>query len=181
MRGRQIQEYHIFIASPGDVAAERGLVRAYFDNFNRNAGLARRVRLQVVDWENFSTAGVGRPQELITKQTLERFRASLVLVIVVMAQRFGTPSGEAESGTEEEVRRALDSNAESGFPEVKCFFREIEQFVAPPDPERIAEALEQWQHVMQFRREIETGRSMLIKKYAGPESFDSVLREDLGV
>src|SRR6516165_9024246 len=109
MRGRELNEYHVFIASPGDVQAERSSIRAYFDHLNRTAALASGVRFQVVDWENFSTAGAGRPQDLITKQTLERFSDSLVLVIVVMAQRFGTPSGVSESGTEEEVRWALRS------------------------------------------------------------------------
>jgi hypothetical protein len=181
MRGRQVQEYYVFIASPSDVAAERDLVRVYFDNFNRTTGLEWQVRFQVIDWENFSTAGIGRPQALITKQTLERFRADLILVIVIIAQRFGTPSGEAESGTEEEVRWALNSNIKSGFPEMKCFFRDIEQFVAPPDPDRIAEAVEQWGRVIRFRREIETGRYMLVKTYAGPESFESVFRKDLEI
>ena len=77
IRGRPLGEYHVFIASPGDVEAERASIRAYFDHFNRTTAQAWGVRFQVVDWENFSTAGVGRPQELITAQTLERFRPVL--------------------------------------------------------------------------------------------------------
>src|SRR5690242_110041 len=107
VRGRDLREYHVFVASPGDVAAERDAVRRYFDRLNRTAGVTWRARFQVIDWENFATAGVGRPQELITRQTLERFRDSLALVVVIMAQRFGMPTGVAESGTEEEVRWAL--------------------------------------------------------------------------
>jgi hypothetical protein len=52
------------------VAVERDLVRAYFDNLNRTAALRLGAQFQVIDWENYSTAGVGRPQELITRQTL---------------------------------------------------------------------------------------------------------------
>ena len=181
MRGRQIYEYHVFIASPGDVGVERASIRTYFDHLNRTSAQALGVRFQVVDWENFSTAGVGRPQELITRQTLERFRASLVLVIVVMAQRFGTPSGASESGTEEEVRWALTSNAETGFPEVKFFFRDIEQFISLPDPKEILQAVEQWQRVCQFRGEIESTKSILFQTYAAPESFASVLQRDLAI
>src|SRR6185437_4848749 len=154
MHAHQVNEYHVFIASPGDVETERASVRAYFDHLNRTAAQARGVRFQVVDWENFATAGVGRPQELITQQTLERFRTSLVLVIVIMAQRFGTPSGTNESGTEEEVRWALSRNAESGFPEVKFFFRAIDQFTAPADLSKVLEAADQWRRVCEFRSEI---------------------------
>lgn len=144
MHGHQTDEYYVFVASPGDVGAEREVVRSYFNELNRTVAQTWNIRFQVIDWENFSTVGVGRPQELITAQTLERFRESLVLVIVVMGQRFGTPTGTSESGTEEEVRWALASNAASGFPEVKLFFREIDTFVAPPDPEKIIQAVEQW-------------------------------------
>ncbi|MCG8364177.1 MAG: hypothetical protein MJA27_12715 [Pseudanabaenales cyanobacterium] len=34
------------------------------------------IQLEVVDWENYSIIGVGRPQELITQQTLEKYRGS---------------------------------------------------------------------------------------------------------
>ena len=101
------REFHVFLASPGDVTEERDQARAYFDHLNRTAAARWNTRFQVVDWENFASAGLGRPQQLITEQTLERFRPSLALVIVIMAQRFGSPSGEFTSGTEEEVRWAL--------------------------------------------------------------------------
>jgi energy-coupling factor transporter ATP-binding protein EcfA2 len=179
MHGREIREFHVFLSSPGDVPGERRAVRDYFENFNRTAGLERGVRFQVIDWSNFASAGAGRPQELITGQTLERFRASLALVVVVMAQRFGTPSGEAESGTEEEARWALRSNTESGFPEVKFFFRDVEHFTAPADPRKLIPAVEQWQRVVQFRAEIESERSALVRTYADADDFETVFRTDL--
>jgi NACHT domain len=179
MQGRELAEYHVFLASPGDVGAERELVRSYVDGLNRSFGATRRVRFQVVDWENFATAGVGRPQELITRQTLERFRNSLALVVVIMGERFGTPSGAAESGTEEEVRWALRSHEQSAFPEVKFFFRETGQFVAPADRKRIQEALDQWSRVQEFRDELEEQRAALVRSYAGPHDFERVLRDDL--
>lgn len=62
---------------------------------------------------------MGRPQELITQQTLERYRESLALVVGIIAQRFGSSSGTHESGTEEEFEWAVKNQAKSGFPEVK--------------------------------------------------------------
>ncbi len=178
MQGRGLAEYYVFVASPGDVATEREQVRAYFDNLNRTTAVAWRARFQVIDWENFSTTGVGRPQELITQQTLARYRESLALVIVLMAQRFGTPSGDMESGTEEEARWALSSHAESGFPEVKFFFREVTQFVGPADPTKLREAFDQWDRVLKFRNEIQAAQSAYVKTYPADE-FEPVLRKDL--
>ena len=85
------------------------------------------MRFEVIGWDTDSTTGVGRPQELITQQTLEKYRDSLVLVIGIMAQRFGTPSGKAESGTKEEFDLALASHKTTGFPEIKWFFRKVER------------------------------------------------------
>ena len=130
-----IRQYHVFLASPGDVNDERQMVRQFFEHYNRHTAQLWGVRFEVVDWENYATIGVGRPQELITAQTLERFQDSLALVIGIMGQRFGSPTGKAESGTEEEFNWALESHQQSGFPEIKWFFRRIDRFVAPPDPD----------------------------------------------
>src|SRR4051812_10983987 len=97
-----IKQYHVFLASPSDVNSERQQVRKFFEKLNRHTALLWNVRFEVIDWENYSSIGVGRPQELITTQTLERFENSLALVIGLMAQKFGSPTGVAESGTEEE-------------------------------------------------------------------------------
>lgn len=113
------------------------------------------VRFEVVDWENYSTIGIGRPQALISQQTLERHRSSLALVVGLVGQRFESPTGEAESGTEEEFNWALDSFRKTGFPEIKWFFRRVDRFEAPPDPDKIQEALEQWSKVREFRSRIE--------------------------
>ncbi|MEV4131581.1 NACHT domain-containing protein [Dactylosporangium sp. NPDC049742] len=137
------------------------------------------MRFQVIDWQNAASIGVGRPQELITAQTLERFRSSLVLVVVIMAQRFGSPSGAAKSGTEEEIRWALAANSPSGFPEVKFFFRDISQLVFPPDLDEAAAALEQWKLVLAFREEVETGHKIWRKRYPDAASFGEVFRQDL--
>src|SRR5262245_24703045 len=86
---RTLQQYHVFLASPGDVQTERQFVRRFFDDFNRSMTHTWNARFEVVDWENYHTIGVGRPQELITQQTLEKYRSSLALVVGIMGQRFG--------------------------------------------------------------------------------------------
>src|SRR3982751_854180 len=115
---RAVDQYYVFLASPGDVSDERRHVRQFFDNYNRTVAHLWSVRFEVVDWENYATIGVGRPQELITRQTLEKFKDSLALVIGIMGQRFGSPTGIAESGTEEELNWALAHRQEHDYPEI---------------------------------------------------------------
>lgn len=98
--------YHIFLASPGDMTEERQMVREFFDRYNRNTANPHQLEFKVIDWENYSSIGLGRPQELITRQTLEKFKNSLVLFIGLLGQRFGTPTGGYDSGTEEEFYRS---------------------------------------------------------------------------
>ena len=53
------------------------MVREFFESYNRHTAQLWGVRFEVVDWENYASIGVGRPQEIITQQTLERFKDSL--------------------------------------------------------------------------------------------------------
>ncbi|NQU23368.1 MAG: NACHT domain-containing protein, partial [Candidatus Nealsonbacteria bacterium] len=174
--------YHVFLASPGDVGEERQHVRRFFERYNRHHARLWNVRFEVIDWENYATIGVGRPQELITQQTLEKYRDSLALVVGIMAQRFGMPTGEAESGTEEEFNWALESNLGSSWPEIKWFFRRVEKFVAPADPEEIAKALQQWNKVRAFRQRLQKNDPpVFYAQYPGPSGFRDVLENDLNL
>ena len=59
--------YHIFLASPCDMNDERQMVRDFFEQYNRVTANQHNLEFKVIDWENYSSIGVGRPQELITK------------------------------------------------------------------------------------------------------------------
>ncbi len=179
---RLIKEYHVFLASPGDVNAERQHVRRFFDDYNRSTAHLWNARFVVVDWENFATAGVGRPQELITRQTLEKYKKSLALVVGIMGQRFGSPTGVAESGTEEEFNRAMQSHKEAGFPEIKWFFRKVDMVEIPAEPAQAMIALTQWQQVLDFRKKMQAFEyPVFYAEYAGPDTFRDVFDRDLNL
>jgi len=175
-----LRQYHVFLASPGDVAVERQAVRKFFDNYNRSTARIWNVRFDLVDWENYSTVGVGRPQELITRQTLEKYQASLALVIGIMAQRFGSPSGKAESGTEEEFNWAMESHRSSGFPEIKWFFRRVDKLEVPSDPDEAGAALDQWKKVCIFRKQMQNmNNPVFYAEYPSATAFSDVFACDL--
>jgi formylglycine-generating enzyme required for sulfatase activity len=188
LKPHKVDKYHIFLASPGDMGAERQAVRGFFEEYNRYTESNQGVHFTVIDWENYATAGVGRPQQLITSQTVARFRPSLALVIGLMGQRFGIPSGTHESGTEEEFEWALQNYLKTGFPEIKWFFRKLDHFTAPSvDPRKIQTALEQWTKVLNFKQRLQRGRPgdkeprVFYKEFTDLDDFRAILRNDLSL
>jgi NACHT domain len=177
---RSVSVYHVFIASPGDVGAEREYVRRFFAEYNRHTAHIWQARFEVIGWDTDSTIGVGRPQELINQSTLEKYRDSLALVIGIMAQRFGTPSGKWESGTREEFDIAIASCKATGFPEIKWFFRKVDKLELPTDPGQAMAALVQWQQVLAFRKEMQDlNNPVFYTEYPGAAGFAEVFERDL--
>jgi hypothetical protein len=178
---RSLKQYHVFLASPGDVAAERQHVRKFFDEYNRHTAHIWQARFEVIDWEKYATIGVGRPQELINQQTLEKYRDSLALVVGIMGQRFGSPSGKAESGTEEEFNWAMESYKKSaGFPEIKWFFRKVDKLELPAAPDEADSALDQWKKVLAFRKRMQDlNDPVFYTEYPGAAGFADVFERDL--
>ncbi len=177
---RSLRQYHVFLASPGDVGAERQSVRRFFEEYNRHTAHIWQARFEVIDWENYGTIGVGRPQELINQQTLEKYRDSLALVVGIMGQRFGSPSGKAESGTEEEFNWAMESHRRAGFPEIKWFFRKVDKLELPADPDEADAALDQWKKVRAFRKRMQDlNNPVFYTEYPGAAGFAEVFEHDL--
>ena len=186
LKSQNIREYHIFLASPGDMNEERQAVRDFFEEYNRTTASQWQVRFTVIDWENYSTIGVGRPQQLISQQTLEKYSDSLALVVGLMGQRFGSPTGTNESGTEEEFEWALNSYLNTGFPEIKWFFRKVEKFTSDKtEPEKIQEDLEQWKKVQEFTERLRHGTpdqpQLLYGEFKDIANFRDVFRRDLSL
>ena len=152
-----IQRYHVFLASPGDVRAHRDFVRGFFADYNIQHAAAKQVEFQVVDWENWSTLGVGETQKLITRQLLDQHRHSFALVIGILGQRFGTPTSTHESGTEEEFDWALDCWKAQGHPEIKWFFLDPDEITIPAEKRERNKVLEQWDKVCAFRERLQKG------------------------
>jgi hypothetical protein len=180
---RTTYTYHVFLASPGDVGDERQHVRQFFERYNRHHARQWNVRFEVIDWENNSSIGVGRPQELITQQTLKKYKDSLALVVGIMNQRFGTQTGIAESGTEEEFDTALAWHRENdGWPEIKWYFRTVEELKLSADREKRNAALEQWDKVEAFRHRMQDlDNPVFYTEYPGTDGFRDVLENDLNV
>ncbi len=93
----------VLVASPSDVADERKILEDVVSEFNTTWGDKNRVRLELVKWETHSRPGFGQDaQDVINQQVGDTYD----IFLGIMWGRFGTQTGRAESGTEEEFNRA---------------------------------------------------------------------------
>jgi len=94
------------IASPGDVFEEREVVRDVVHTWNYINSLRNKVVLMPAGWETHSSPELGsRAQELINSRVLK----DCDMLIGVFWTRLGTPTGNAESGTAEEIERHISA------------------------------------------------------------------------
>lgn len=98
--------FNVMIASPGDVASERNIIREMIYEWNAVHSRARKIVLLPVGWESHSTPEMGkRPQEIINHQILDKCD----LLVGVFWTRIGTSTGKYISGTVEEIEKHIDA------------------------------------------------------------------------
>jgi len=99
----------VFVASPGDTTEERNLVKEAVDDINRHHGRLENFRLDLLLWEEDSYPDVGADaQDVINRQI-----GDYELFIGLMSTKFGSPTGRASSGTEEEFERTYQKLLEN--------------------------------------------------------------------
>lgn len=96
------------IVSPSDVDAERAAALRGIDGFNRTHGEGFETTIQGVTWQADSAPRVGgRPQAILNQQIVD----GSDLAIGIFWSRLGTPTGEHESGSVEEIDRLVKQGA----------------------------------------------------------------------
>jgi hypothetical protein len=168
--GEQIKVVRVVMVSPGDVAKERVVAQAVVDELNRGVAADRGCRLSLWRWETDARSGmhVEGPQGLID-ELMEIQDADVV--VGVFWRRFGTPTGEEDSGTEHELRRAWAAWQQHGRPDVMAYF------CTRPYSPRASDELVQWQRVLEFRDAMP--EQQLWWPYESVGRFETLLREHL--
>lgn len=94
----------VMIASPSDVFSERNIIREVLSEWNAINFDRRKVVLLPVAWETHSVPEMGdRPQAIINRKLLN----DCDLLVGVFWTRIGTPTGDYESGTAEEIHEHI--------------------------------------------------------------------------
>jgi hypothetical protein len=163
----QINLLNVFIASPGDVTAEREIVREVCTEMSESAFCQTGgFSFRPIGWEDEIPAA-GRPQEIINKLMDE-----CDIFICMFHKRFGTPSGKESSGTLEEFLRAYDSWKNLEKPHIMFYFKDI--VVTPGlrhDP--------QFNEVMDLRDRIEREGLLLYDTFDNEENFRKKFKKHL--
>lgn len=125
-----------FVASPGDVLDERAVLDEVVTELNVAWGNTIGVRIELVKWETHTYPSAGeRVQQTITEQ----IGSDYDIFIGLMWTRFGTPTGEHGSGTEEEFRAALERyRADPNSVHIMFYFKNAPIAPNQLDPEQLA-------------------------------------------
>ncbi len=161
---KSIQQYQVFIASPGDVQPEREIVREVCAQLNCDPLCAGSgASFSATGWEDSLPAG-GEPQLLIN-----HLAKACDIFVCIFHKRFGTPTGRAASGTAEEFWLAYDLWKNTQKPHILFYFKEI----------HIASAAEfqdpQIQQVFELKEKIERDRLLLFSPFSDTDQFRDLL------
>ena len=152
----------VLIASPSDTMAQREVIHRTVIDWNASNARAFGVVLLPVMWETHSIPGLeGRPQGMLNEQ----FVNDADILIATFWTRLGSPTGEADSGTVEEIARFRDN----GRP-AHVYFCDIP--VAP-----LSTDTKQIEAIRGYRDEL--SKVGLFSSYASDEELRLRVRDDL--
>jgi len=178
-----------FIASPGDVQAERESACDVLHSWNAAHSLARNASIEPVRLETHAQLAQGsHPQDIIDRQLLDRCD---VLVAVFWA-KLGTPTEKHESGTVQEINEFIKRH---GSDRVLLFFceRNVPHSIDTQELERIKAFKNDMQakglyrsfqtadgFATEFRQQVELAMNGILQSEAIPEPADetSTLSDD---
>ncbi|MGI9492448.1 MAG: NACHT domain-containing protein [Geminicoccaceae bacterium] len=161
---QQRLHHRVFIASPSDVSAERQAVQEVIEDVNRLIGREKGVHLEPYLWEIDALPSLARPQDVINPELDD---ASII--VVIFWSKIGTPTGDAISGTMEELMRSIERHQKTGKPHVMVYF-------CSRAPElHTAAQIEQYMNVAKLK-EAYPGLS---QSYDTTDDFKKIMRENL--
>ncbi|MCY8063958.1 hypothetical protein MOC76_16855 [Bacillus spizizenii] len=128
--------YDLLISCPSDVKEELEVINESVSNFNRMFGRINNISIDTKHWskDSYPQSG-GRPQELLNQQ----FVLDCDAAVAVFWTRFGTPTDEYGSGTEEEIEKLIQSGKQ-----VFLYFCDKEAKLSDVD-------WEQYQKIQEFK------------------------------
>jgi formylglycine-generating enzyme required for sulfatase activity len=134
----------IVLSYPGDVKEERKVMEDVIEELNRGIAQDRNLLLELSRWETDAYPGFHAegPQGLI--DPILKIEDCDIL-LGVFWKRFGTPTKDALSGTEHEIRMAIEGWKKHQRPQIMIYFKEAE-FI-PKDREE----WKQYDLVLKFR------------------------------
>ena len=102
--------YKVFLASPSDLNDERELLEEIVEELNLSTFNNSGIKIELVKWETHVNPGIGKyPQQVVNTDINNDYD----IFIGLLWSKFGTPTQEYTSGTEEEFYSAYSKYQES--------------------------------------------------------------------
>lgn len=163
-----VTEIRILVAGPNDVETAKNLLPDVVEEINVTT---ENIRLRLISSKDVRSQA-GRPQGSINKDL--RIPDDVDVFLGILWNRFGSPTGAAESGTYEEFSRCFARWRETGAPEILMYFSN-----QPCRPHDSDFDFEQAKKVRAFMDELRKQRQVLYKIYSDNEDFKAIVRKDL--
>lgn len=133
---KNVTQYDLLISCPGDIKEEIKAIDRCVAKFNEMFGNKLNIAIRTRHWSKSSYAQSGdKPQNILNEQFVDDCDAAVALFWT----RFGTPTDEYGSGTEEEICKMLDADKQ-----VFMYFSD-----APISPSTME--TEQYKQILSFR------------------------------
>ena len=149
----QVRRIRVFVSSPNDVKAERDLLDGVVEDINRNMAEPGSFALQLFKWERNAVPQVDQRRQRVIDSQLP----DCDIYLGILRTRFGTPTANYGSGTEQEFRAALERFDSQGKPWISFYF------YSGPVQLRSREEREQYDKVCEFRDEL--GQKGVVGRY----------------
>ncbi|MCY8814529.1 hypothetical protein P8917_09675 [Bacillus atrophaeus] len=151
---KSVTLYDLLISCPSDVKEELKIINETVNDFNRMYGHVNNASINTKHWskDSYPQSG-GRPQVLLNQQ----FVLDCDAAVAVFWTRFGTPTDEYGSGTEEEIEELIKSGKQ-------VFLYFSEKAIKPSDID-----LEQYKKIQEFKEKY--GQNNIYYTYTTLEDF----------
>lgn len=136
MARKGITVYDLLISCPSDVSNYVEILKESVESFNRVFGALNNIEVAIKHWSTDSFPESGdKPQELLNKQ----FVRDCDVAVAIFWTRFGTPTDNYGSGTEEEIEEMLSADKQ-------VFMYFLDEPINPSEVD-----VKQYQKVLDFR------------------------------
>ena len=158
----QVLLFRVFVGAPSDVDEAHDVIRGQIEQWNRDHGPLSGARVEFTNWRTHShPAAGGRPQALLNRQVVDQCD----IMVGIFNARFGLPTGAADSGTEEEIRRSILRGKK-----VMVYFANL------PRPKR-NQARHEFERIEKFKGKL--GRNAIYHTYTDMRAFEEAFRQHL--
>ncbi len=164
----RLEVLRVLLSSPGDCIDDRNVYERVVARFNQDSTPSTGLFVQIIRWEEMAPQIGPGAQEVINQQVGE-----YEVLAGMMWNRFGTPTDNAGSGTEEEFDKALLHWRNNGAPHIVFYFCDR------PAVLNDQTQLDQRGKVLMFRKKLE--ELGIVRLYDDLSEFEEQAYKDLHV